>query len=273
MQLKARYNQQGFDDLLLDLDKALQIDQTGSLSAAIGELYPCALIDEFQDTDAIQYRIFSKVYLARELSGCLFFIGDPKQAIYSFRGADIFTYMQARAEIDTRYTLATNWRSTPALIRAVNAVFADSEYKYSFLYDAIPFIPVKSGKALKDGFSIAGAAQKPLLFGKPIPTKPMPRAASWQKPVPLKFIVFYMPTTSLIDDKPVQAEDIAILVRSSTEAKVVQAALNARGIPSAYLSSSESVFAQPLAHDLYRLLTGILHAQDTKNCAQRLQHH
>ena len=61
-----------------------------------------------------------------------------------------------------------------------------------------------------------------------------------------------------------QAEDIAILVRSSTEAKVVQAALNARGIPSAYLSSSESVFAQPLAHDLYRLLTGILHAQDTK---------
>ena len=132
LQLKARYNQQGFDDLLLDLDRALQGDHTGSLSAAIGELYPCALIDEFQDTDAIQYRIFSKVYLTRELSGCLFFIGDPKQAIYSFRGADIFTYMQARAEIDTRYTLATNWRSTPALIRAVNAVFADAENKYSF---------------------------------------------------------------------------------------------------------------------------------------------
>ena len=60
---QTRYNQQGFDDLLLDLDRALQRDHTGSLSAAIGALYPCALIDEFQDTDAIQYRIFSKVYL------------------------------------------------------------------------------------------------------------------------------------------------------------------------------------------------------------------
>lgn len=268
LQLKQRYNQQGFDDLLLDLDQALTQDKRGHLATAIHSLYPCALIDEFQDTDAIQYRIFRAVYLTdADRQSCLFFIGDPKQAIYSFRGADIFTYMQARAEIDTRYTLATNWRSTPALIEAVNTVFADQGQTPSFLYEAIPFVPVQAGKAHAGDFSLNGETQTALTFWHTQADKAdaarreMAEACAFEIH---RILSLGQAHQALLEDKPVQAQDIAVLVRNSTEAKAVQAALHARGIPSAYLSNSESVFAQPLAQALYRLLMGILHAQDTQ---------
>ena len=88
--------------------------------------FPIAMIDEFQDTDPLQYRIFDSIYsIADNRSDCgLFLIGDPKQAIYSFRGADIHTYLYARrATTGRHYNLDTNYRSSAAMVAAVNQLF------------------------------------------------------------------------------------------------------------------------------------------------------
>ncbi|MCK8225354.1 UvrD-helicase domain-containing protein, partial [Erwinia amylovora] len=93
------------------------------LASDIRQRYPVALIDEFQDTDPQQYRIFLTLY-RRQPDSALLLIGDPKQAIYAFRGADIFTYMKARCEVSAHFTLETNWRSSPAMVNAVNQLFS-----------------------------------------------------------------------------------------------------------------------------------------------------
>jgi exodeoxyribonuclease V beta subunit len=119
---KRRRQVQSYDDLLLNLEQALHDRQGEALAAAIRQRYPVALIDEFQDTDPVQYRIFRRVY--HGTSTAVFLVGDPKQAIYSFRGADIFAYLRACQDADRRYTLDVNWRCEPRLIQAVNPLFA-----------------------------------------------------------------------------------------------------------------------------------------------------
>ena len=105
------------------------------LSAAIRGRYKAALIDEFQDTDPVQYAIFQNVF--GKGGAILFLIGDPKQAIYSFRGADLFAYMKAAGRVNSRYTLTKNWRSEPGLITSVNTIFSNG--RNPFLYRDIPF--------------------------------------------------------------------------------------------------------------------------------------
>jgi len=101
------------------------------------------MIDEFQDTDPVQYDIFRHIY-----TGCglpLFLIGDPKQAIYSFRGADIFAYLKAVSEtaLEKRFTLTVNWRSTPALLQGINSIF--SAHPQPFVHEEIAFYPLTPG--------------------------------------------------------------------------------------------------------------------------------
>lgn len=128
---------QSYDDLLLHLHDALGAPGGERLAARLRARFPVALIDEFQDTDPIQFRIFDRIYprpphadeagpdaAARPAWGPLFFVGDPKQAIYGFRRADVFAYLAARDRADAVYELRRNHRSDPALIAAVNAVFA-----------------------------------------------------------------------------------------------------------------------------------------------------
>ena len=146
---KMRRGEMGFDDLLTRLDRALKREGGEALAQAIRECYPVAMIDEFQDTDPQQYRIFDAIYGEYENSGLLF-IGDPKQAIYAFRGADIFTYIQARKQTSHHYTLNTNWRSAPGMVNAVNKLLC---VECSILFEHIPFIEVSSAeKKPRHGF-------------------------------------------------------------------------------------------------------------------------
>ena len=125
-----------FDDLLQRLEVALGGPHAAGMVAAMHEKFRAVLIDEFQDTDPVQWRIFRKLSL--DGGPPVFLIGDPKQAIYSFRGADVFTYRDARRAVgDAGFTLRRNWRSDPGLIRAVNAIFART--KVPFLFDWIGF--------------------------------------------------------------------------------------------------------------------------------------
>lgn len=121
--LKAQRNVRGYDDLLTDLHAALDGPGGAALADRLRERYRAALIDEFQDTDQVQYRIFRAVFSGGAVP--LFLIGDPKQAIYSFRGADVFAYLEARQEIpaERRFTMDRNWRSTPEMVDAVSSLF------------------------------------------------------------------------------------------------------------------------------------------------------
>jgi exodeoxyribonuclease V beta subunit len=155
-----------FDDLLRLLNEALGGPNGSRLAAAIRSRFPVALIDEFQDTDPLQYLIFRRIYEPAE--GCgLFLIGDPKQAIYSFRGADIFTYMQAKSDAGEQrtYTLGTNWRSAGGLVAAVNHLFSSAHR--AFVFDRhIPFFPVAAGpEADRRPLKLYGKVPVPLFFG------------------------------------------------------------------------------------------------------------
>ncbi|WP_417222600.1 exodeoxyribonuclease V subunit beta [Amphritea sp.] len=264
--LKQDYRLLSFDDLLSQLDAALQQDYSGLLASAIGKQYPVAMIDEFQDTDLLQYRIFSRLYPDNPERG-LFMIGDPKQAIYGFRGADIFTYIKARREVADHYTLETNWRSSKQMIQGVNALFANSPSP--FIYnDDIPFLPVKgAGKADKTPFTLYGRTPAALQFwfdGEPFVSKQdyleqMALACACDIDIKLRAAA---EGQALIGEQSLQAKDIAILVRNRSEAAAVMAALADRGIPSVYLSGRDSVFNSREAFDLKLLLLAVAEPQD-----------
>ncbi|MDG9925195.1 MULTISPECIES: UvrD-helicase domain-containing protein [unclassified Pseudomonas] len=139
-QRKAAQRLLAFDDLLNRLDEALQGPAGEDLATRLREQYPLALIDEFQDTDPIQYAIFDRIY--RD-GGDLCFVGDPKQAIYAFRGADLATYLQARDAAERQYDLPFNFRSTPELIAALNRLF---DRPQPFAEEGLVYPPVSVGK-------------------------------------------------------------------------------------------------------------------------------
>jgi exodeoxyribonuclease V beta subunit len=123
-QLHAR-GKLSFDELIVTLDRALGAERGDELASQVRGRFRLALIDEFQDTDAAQCRIFFRLF--GQGSHYLYLIGDPKQAIYKFRGADINSYLQARALAQNRLTLDRNFRSHPALVAAVNRLFEKIE--------------------------------------------------------------------------------------------------------------------------------------------------
>ena len=140
------------------------------LSGAIRERFKAALVDEFQDTDPVQYSIFQKIYGGKKMP--VFFVGDPKQAIYGFRGADVFTYIAAAAAAPNQFTLGKNWRSTTDLVRAVNTLFELNERP--FILDGIPFEPVEAaGECDLEPLTVNGVREPPLKLWLAIEEEPI----------------------------------------------------------------------------------------------------
>ncbi|MFT0211174.1 exodeoxyribonuclease V subunit beta [Pseudomonas sp. F1_0610] len=263
--------QMGFDDMLKRLDHALQSQNGERLAALIRQQFPVAMIDEFQDTDPLQYRIFDQIYnleLETKETG-LFLIGDPKQAIYSFRGADIYTYLKAReATAHNLSSLDTNFRSTKGMVESVNSLFNYAEQndagKGAFYFktaekNALPFEPVNA----------SGKVEQWIVNGAPAPALSLVYA---QQDEPLSLNLYrkqmaqscaceivrllnlgaqqqagFAQNTELTAVKP---SDIAILVRSFTEAQAIRSELAKRNVRSVYLSDKDSVFASSQAVDI-----------------------
>ncbi|MCC0182273.1 exodeoxyribonuclease V subunit beta [Aeromonas hydrophila] len=254
---KRQAHQLSFDDLLKDLDGALGSGLGERLCERIRATYRVAMIDEFQDTDPQQYRIFHRLY-GGHTDTALLMIGDPKQAIYGFRGADIFTYIQARRNVSAHYTLGRNWRSSRALVAAVNGLFERA--KDPFIYEAdIPFLPVeaqgKSKALLLDG-DAAPVLHCWQLSGQPTFNKGdyqsrMARATAVEIH---RLLTLARAGKALIGDKAVKAGDIAVLVRTGAEGKLVQQELARLAIASVYLSNRESVLAQVEAREILLIL-------------------
>ncbi|MEQ9946153.1 exodeoxyribonuclease V subunit beta [Pectobacterium aroidearum] len=255
----------GFDDLLSRLDVALQQPGGERLASAIRERYPVAMIDEFQDTDPQQYRIFRTLYVGQPQCGLLL-IGDPKQAIYAFRGADIFTYMHARGEVAAHYTLGTNWRSSHQMVHGVNRLFERLEHP--FIFQNIPFLPVKPAES-KRGlvFEVTGKPQPALQFwltgSEPIGIGDYQQQMARQCAAQIRdwLAASQRNEAWLVTDdsrRLVKASDMSVLVRSRREASLIRDALSRLSIPSVYLSNRDSVFSTPEASDMLWLLQAVL---------------
>ncbi|MBW3834565.1 exodeoxyribonuclease V subunit beta [Aeromonas hydrophila] len=254
---KRQAHQLSFDDLLKDLDGALGSGLGERLCERIRATYRVAMIDEFQDTDPQQYRIFHRLY-GGHTDTALLMIGDPKQAIYGFRGADIFTYIQARRNVSAHYTLGRNWRSSRALVAAVNGLFERA--KDPFIYEAdIPFLPVEAqgkSKALQLDGEAAPVLHCWQLSGQPTFNKgdyqsKMARATAVEIH---RLLTLARDGKAQIGDLPVKAGDIAVLVRTGAEGKLVQQELARLAIASVYLSNRESVLAQVEAREILLIL-------------------
>lgn len=269
-QEKQKRAQLGFNDLLIQLDLALSGKQGEKLQTIIRRQFPVALIDEFQDTDPVQFRIFNRIYPADSQAdtACLM-IGDPKQAIYSFRGADIFTYLQAyRLTRGRHYTLDTNFRSSAGLVNAVNTLFAkaDQHPQGAFLFrqqdeDPLAFKPVKA-KGQKDIWQIAAKETAALQI--------------WSMDNPTSISLteyrrYYAERTavhivSLLNDASTRKTgfvnqdtgafrallpgDIAVLVRNHKEATLIAQALARRRLRSVYLSAKDTIYTSQEASDV-----------------------
>ena len=257
----------GFDDMLQNLHEALEGAGGEALAERIATRFPLALVDEFQDTDPRQFAIFSLIYADRKESG-LIMIGDPKQAIYRFRGADVFTYMRARGQCEKRdriFSLAKNFRTTGALIGSVNALFGKAKQP-AFLYEQIPFVAVEPGREIAPLEGGGGDAPLTVVWrdrkdgvenkGDAVPAMAEVCAAEIESLLVLGEDGKARYVDSHGEAFDVRARDIAVLVSTHRQGERVKQALRLRGIASVTLSN-DSVFGTPEAADLETLLTAV----------------
>ena len=276
--LKRQVGRFGFADMLQRLNQALHGAHAERLRERIRTQFPVALIDEFQDTSPLQYRLFQAIYPAQEAARdhALLLIGDPKQSIYGFRGADIHSYLQARrATAGRHYVLDTNRRSTEALVAAVNHCFAQAEdtAQGAFLFrqgpdNPVPFVEVQAhGRA-----ESWGNADGPLPALTLVHDLTLLNAARHQRRFAERCaaqIVAWLNDPTNGFDHPqtgferLRPRDIAVLVRSRHEAATVRRALQRRGVASVFLSDRDSVFQSDEARDLVHWLRGVALPQDT----------
>ena len=267
--LRRKRGTLGVSGLQRQLKSALEGPGGQELADAIRARFPAAMVDEFQDTSPLQYRLFDNIYQVQSNSrGCLLaLIGDPKQAIYGFRGADIHAYLAARRACEGRlYTLTDNYRSAPAMVEAVNAVFEFAEHQNergAFLFrnadagNPVPFQPVNA--AADPGIlEIEGAIAPALTVWH---DETFTSLEKCEEALSLACASEIHRLLELGDEgragirrhdafRPLKAGDIAVLVNTGKEATALRAALANRGIRSVYLSDDRSVYQGIAAQDV-----------------------
>lgn len=243
-----------------------------AFAQALAERWPVLLVDEFQDTDPRQWDIFRRVHAAAGAQGCLLLIGDPKQAIYRFRGGDLATYLQARVfaqQHGSVVTLDVNFRSRPAVLRAIQTVFDASPAP--FIDERIAFHAVAAGgKAGDDDLRVDGRAPAALT----VHWLPPGEDKSGTRNKDPEFAMMRAAAVAAIaellahgrmhdgdDTRPLRASEIAVLTHTNDQARDMQIALARAGIGAATLSNA-SVFASDAAADLRRVLESLVAPSD-----------
>ena len=299
-ELKRQAGTFGFADLLTRLDEALNPalnpGNAGRLRARMLAQHPVALVDEFQDTSPLQSRIFDRLYCIadNERASGLLLIGDPKQSIYGFRGADIHSYLTARrATADRHYVLGTNHRSTQALVSAVNHLFGQAEARAgegAFMFRAagtvqaaspaasqtssdaanpLPFIPV-AARGRAETFVTSARIEPALTLALDAELSHANTSRRQFAARCAERIVSLLNDPHAGFDDPSQGftrlrpADIAVLVRTGREAAAVRRELRRRAVASVYLSDQVSVFASAEARDLLRWLRAVAAPLDVR---------
>ncbi len=278
--LRKRLLEQGrfsFDDLILSLARALKGAEGQVLRQALGGRFRVALIDEFQDTDAAQYRIFSSLFGTDSREHFLFLIGDPKQAIYKFRGADIAAYFLARRSADNLLGLEKNYRSNPHLVEAVNTLFLQRDGADAFVSTELSYIRVGAARSPESWQLLQGETVQPAMVYCSLSSpdergkKPKQWTSGKIRERLESFVVAevakLLGTAQLQMDagnqRQLTAGDIAILVRSHKQAESFQESLSAAGIPAVVLSR-KTVFETRECVDLLRVVEAVALPSDIR---------
>ncbi len=266
-----------YDDMLLGVREALAGENAPVLLDVLRRRWKYALVDEFQDTDPVQWEIFRRIFVDGAGEQRLFIIGDPKQAIYGFRGADVHTYRTARDHLLTkqgtvRLPLIKNYRSTPALIQAVNAILTAADGTGSGFFDGPNRydLPVQCGDTTRGAIE-NGKAAVPVhlvhLYGVGAPLKAALLRRGLANFIAQEIQRLTDPQTGLATMRrggapvPVKHSDIYILTRSGWEGRRIGAVLRRYGIPHAFYKL-DGLFATDEARDIHRLLLAIDAPQD-----------
>ncbi len=248
-----------YDSMLENVQAVLKSGQAGPrLREVLRDEFKAALIDEFQDTDSIQYDIFWDLFGAPESKTPLVFVGDPKQAIYGFRGGDVFTYYEAKSKISTneQHSLGTNYRSEKNLVAAINQLFADPPGGRTFLNENVPY----------DGQLNANdvGTDKELLISKKRDDCPLKiwriaegKENEWARYTVSEIVRLLSDSSTAIGGERVHPGQIAVLVKAHKEALEIQDALIERGV-NAVRQASGNVFDSPDAPRLALLMQAML---------------
>jgi exodeoxyribonuclease V beta subunit len=259
-----------FDDMLALVDEALSGPRATALAVDLRRRWRHALVDEFQDTDETQWSIFRRVFLERgpdEGPRSMILVGDPKQSIYRFRGADIDTYVRARDEViasgGSFVSLDKSYRATRALVEATNELF-DANASEPLLSGTARYTPVACGRpdrALIDGDGRPVSPVHVLRFGAEFSAPALGAAIAREireATEPARPWAF--------DGAPLQFDDIFVLTRTAREGRGIGAALREAGIPHAFYKD-EGLFQSEAATDMRVLLSAI---DDPDDRASRL---
>ncbi len=250
-----------YGDMLWNLHAALEDGDHPGLAASLRERFPVALIDEFQDTDPLQFSIFDHIHGGT--GAPVFLVGDPKQAIYSFRHADLHAYLDARRHASRVATLAANQRSTQGLIAALNGLF--SARPGAFMLPGLDYHAVTKGEKKQDPLVDRTEERADLQLwtlpktpaGEPIPKKEaQARAAQATAAEIARLVAAGLARRVAIGERPLRAGDIAVLVRTHKQAGEIKQALAMLDVGSVELSQA-SVFRTPDAEEVERVLIAI----------------
>ena len=264
--LERQGNFMTFADQIKLVDEALQ--KSSGLKEKLQEKFKAGIIDEFQDTDAMQYRIFKSMFDRPEC--CVFLVGDPRQAIYRFRGGDINAYLRAKKEISVSgniYHLSTNFRSSVNMVSAVNDIFANRYKPFGDIDIDFPELasrPAESAPELIcDGKSAVHAMIRHV---SPRGNHPLLQFACAQR---IGDLISEDSPEKLPDNSPIRPGDIAILLRSNSECVQMQTILEFYNIPAVCLKNG-NIFNDVESSALYQVLCGALNPGDHRKVSTAL---
>ena len=284
--LKRQRHVYTYDDLIDGVADVLAGHNGSALAERLRGQYRVALVDEFQDTDPRQWAIFDQLFGSggdyHNEHPALFLVGDPKQAIYGFRGGDVHAYLDAGTTAQAAPPLSRNFRSRPSLLGTIGALYRNAQHAFDagqtdappFVDPRIEFRDVEAGNRRSDGdFQRNGTPAPPLtVWQAPLPSldakgKRKRHDAARSRELATQACVAAIHAmlcderagNAVIEDEPVQPGDIAVLVRSHREATMVQQALALAGIP-AVAAGKQSLFATEEARELHALLLALLHS-------------
>jgi len=241
---KARQGVLGFDDLLLSVADALGAEGGKELAETLRRRFKAVLIDEFQDTDPVQFEIFDGVFGGGDHP--LFLIGDPKQAIYGFRGADVYAYLSA-ARGARRHSMKTSYRSDPGLVAAVNALFRAPGV---FEVDGIDYVELGPKPDATDRVE---TPMEVLFLERDDDSKQLNKSEA-RRAVARATAADIV---ALVEDSEWNAGQVAVLTRTNAQCFLMQDALRERGIHSVVISDT-SVFESDEAQDVQAVLGAAL---------------
>lgn len=251
---KQLNNQISFDDMIANVHNALMKDNSGKLSHELQKKYKAVFVDEFQDTDRMQYEIFQKAFKG---SSILFYIGDPKQSIYSFRKADIFTYFKAYKEVENIYQMNENFRSSSSMIDAMNQFFLPAPGFDTFFFknslDAINYVKVTSPSSNKKGRMLKGGEEMVPITITRLPNKQSITETLRAEVIDLLTNKHYAITGKDGHERNIKPSDIAVLVRSGVEGRKVKEELSKNGVPAVTITDDKILCSDEARGLLYLL--------------------